>query len=387
MLRRLAVAAGLLAATMVAVPHTATATARAGADPVRAALDKAFAEATGGADGPGVQAVAMRNGKVIWSARTGRAVDDPPAPVTGRTLFSLASFGKLILGAYALHLADKGTLALDRPISAHIGTKLPGANVVTPRMLLTHTSGYPDLYTHPSTAPLLPQGAEYDPNRPFTFAMLAPGVSEPVKPGSRYEYSNTGFIILAHVLTEIAGGEKALERDVRRFLARAGERGEHLTGERAPRHRPRFAHGYIDDGGGKLIDYFTAYGATGVPTDVYGLPFGDGMFAGTAFGAARFLDALFTGRRLLRPATLDAMIKPTALSVAAGQPYGMAALSFDHGGRTWKGHAGAYGGFTSLGATDRAGGVTIAVVANRLATTGNAQQAWAKLAKAYADAR
>ncbi|MFI6813652.1 serine hydrolase domain-containing protein [Nonomuraea sp. NPDC050328] len=387
MLRRIAVAAGLLAATIVAVPHTATASARTGPDPVRAALDKAFAEATGGADGPGVQAVAMRNGKVIWSARTGRAVEDPPAPVTGRTLFSLASFGKLILGAYALHQADKGALPLDQPISAHIGTKLPGAKVVTPRMLLTHTAGYPDLYSHPSTAPLLPRGAEYDPNRPFTFAMLAPGISEPVKPGTRFAYSNTGFIILAHVLTEIAGGEKALERDVRRFLAKAGERGDHLTGERAPRHRLRFAHGYLDGGNGKLVDYFTAFGATGVPTDVYGLPFGDGMFAGTAFGAARFLDALFTGRRLLHPATLDAMVKPTALSVAANMPYGMAALTVEYAGLAWKGHSGGWGGFTSMAATDRAGGVTIAVVNNRLTETDAAGATWAKLAAAYAAAK
>ncbi|WP_157245258.1 serine hydrolase domain-containing protein [Nonomuraea typhae] len=384
MIRRLLVAATVLTATVAGVPRTAT--ALTGEDPVRAALDKAFAAATGGADGPGVQAVAMRNGKVIWSAKTGRAIDDPPAPVTGTTMFSLASFGKSVLATYALHLVEKGKLALDTPISAYTGKKVAGSGVVTLRMLLTHTAGYPDVYADPRVAPLFPPGKQYKPDRPYTFAMLAPGIRKPVKPGTSYAYSNTGFILLAHVLTKVSGGEKALERDLATFYRKTGERGDHLTAERSKSAYPRFAHGYAEESNGALTDYFTAFGATGIPTDVYGLPFGDGLFAGTAYGAARYLDALFVGKRLLRPATLTAMTTPTPQAVAAGETYGMATYRTEIAKRTWQGHAGAYGGFTSMGATDLTRGVTLTVVTNRLATTGNAQTTWENLARAYATA-
>ncbi|PZG34446.1 hypothetical protein C1I98_28125 [Spongiactinospora gelatinilytica] len=362
------------------------ASAAAGQDSVRAALDKAFAEATADPDGPGVQAVAIRGGRLIWSANARRAINEPPAPVTGSTLFSLASFGKSILATYALHLAEKGVLALDRPISAHVGTEVPGSRVVTLRMPLTHTAGYPDLYTDPATAPLLPGGAQYDPDRPYTFAMLAPGIHEPVNPGARFEYSNTGFIILAEVLTRVSRGERALERDLRHFYQRTGERGDQLTAVRSPSAYARFAHGHIPGGDGTLTDYFTAFGATGIPTDVYGLPFGDGMFAGTAYGAARFLDALFTGKRLLRPATLTAMTTPSPQAVAAGFAYGMATVRTEVANRTWQGHGGAYGGFTSMGATDLTRGVTLMVVDNRLSPDGNAMATWGELARAYAAA-
>ncbi|MFD9947375.1 serine hydrolase domain-containing protein [Nonomuraea sp. NPDC059023] len=354
--------------------------------PLTIALDKAFAKAAASVGDPGAQAVAMRDGKVIWSAKSGRAINEPSAPVTGSTMFSLGSFGKTILAAYALRLTEKKVLALDTPISAYVGKKVAGSNVVTLRMLLTHTAGYPDMYADPKTAPLFEGGRKYDPNRPYTFAMLAPGIRKPVNPGKRHEYSNTGFIVLAHVLSKASGGGEALERDLRRFLRGAGTSGDSLTAERSGRALSRFAHGYTVGDGGALTDFFTAHGAKGIPTDLYGLPFGDGMFAGTATGGARFLDALFADERLLRPATVKTMTTPSPQSQAADGTYGMATERTKVGRRTWQGHAGAYGGFTSMGATDRTRGVTLMVVTNRMAASDVAGTIWTKLAQAYASA-
>ncbi|MBB5079087.1 serine hydrolase domain-containing protein [Nonomuraea endophytica] len=354
--------------------------------PLQTALDKAFAKAAAGVGDPGAQAVAVKDGKVIWSAKSGRAINEPSAPVTGSTLFSLGSFGKTILAAYALRLTEKKVLALDTPISVYVGKKVAGSQVVTLRMLLTHTSGYPDMYADPKTAPLFEGGKKYDPNRPYTFAMLAPGIRKPVNPGKRYEYSNTGFIVLAHVLSKVSGGGEALERDLRRFLRGAGTSAGHLTAERSGRAFSRFAHGYTVGDGGALTDFSTAHGAKAIPTDLYGLPFGDGMFAGTATGGARFLDALFVDKRLLRAATVKTMTTPSPQSRAADGTYGMATERTKVGKRTWQGHGGAYGGFTSMGATDRARGVTLMVVTNRMGAADVAGTIWTKLAQAYASA-
>ncbi|WP_031170161.1 serine hydrolase domain-containing protein [Streptosporangium roseum] len=382
MIKALALACSLLAGGL-GIPQGAAAAVRVSEGPVQSVLDKAFTRAAAKFGDPGVQAVVMRNGKLIWSANSGKAINDPPAPVTGSTMFGYASFSKMVLGAYALRQVESGVLALDKPISAFVGKDVPGSDVVTLRMLLTHTAGYPDLYEHPEVAPLFEGGDQYDPNEPYTFAMLAKGISKPVNPGKRYEYSNTGFLILTHVLTKMSGGDKALERDLRRFLQPTGATNASLTAERSQEAFRRMAHGYSVEKQGVLVDYFTAFGATGIPTDLYGLPFGDGLFAGTALGAARFLDALYARERLLRPDTIKEMIRTSPQAAAQNDTYGMATERAEVSGRVWQGHPGAYGGFTSMGATDMTRGVTLMVVANHM-NTSTADKVWEELAKAYA---
>ncbi|MFI9551144.1 serine hydrolase domain-containing protein [Nonomuraea endophytica] len=353
------------------------------------ALDAALAKGAATAGDPGVQAVILRDGRLVWSGRSGNAVDDPPAPVTDETMFGFASYSKLLLAAYALSQVEAGKLAMDTPIRAYVGNDVPGSGVVTLRMLLTHTGGYPDVYESPELAPVMPGGDRYRPGVPYTWQMIARGLRAPVNPGKKYSYSNTGFLILAHVLSVRAGGDRKLTAAVNAFTARAGsvvpEDGRVLTMERKQSDYARFAHGYEDFPDLGKVDMFTHFGDTGIPADMFGLPWGDGLFAGTALGGAQFIDALYTRKRLLKPATVKAMTKPTPQSVAAKEPYGMATEIFEAGDRIWLGHSGAYGGFNTLGGTDQARGVTLMVVTNRLGTRA-ADTIFKQLVKAYGSA-
>ncbi|MFF4381080.1 serine hydrolase domain-containing protein [Kitasatospora sp. NPDC001547] len=357
-------------------------------------LDQALERASADVGDPGVQAVLMKDGRVVWSSNRGTANLESRTPVTDRTLFYYASFGKQVIAAFALHQVEAGVLDLDTPISTYLGEEVAGSHAVTVRMLLTHTSGYPNVYADPAVAPLLPfasPGAEdrYDPDRPWSFAMLNAGIREPVEPGAREEYSNTGYLVLGRVLSRTAGGDEALERAIRRFLGRAGDvkpmTEDQITLQRSERALRRFAHGYLQRDDGSLTDVFTAYGATGIPTDMYGMPFTDGLFAGTARGAAQFLDALFVRDRLLSPGTVDAMITPSPQSAAAGGSYGMGTDRAVVGDRIWQGHRGGYPGFTAQGATDLERGVTLVVVTNRYALPRSpADVIWERLAETYA---
>lgn len=367
-------AIGLALAVLTLAAPAPAATGRDVGHRLDAALDQARAQV----GDPGVQAVAMRNGRVVWSATRGTAILDPEQPVRRRTMFCFGSFGKLMLTAYALNRVEAGALELDRPIEAYVGDDVAGSDVITPRMLLTHTAGYPDLYSAPETAPLF--GELYDPNREWSFELLATGIHDPVDPAARWEYSNTGFIVLAHVLQAITPGP--LEDAYMRFAARAGLSEERITMRRSRQALRRFAHGYIlrDN---VLRDSFE--GAAGIPTDMYGMPFGDGAFAGTARGAAQLLDGLFARGRLLRPATVREMTEPTPQALAAGVTYGMGTEREVVAERTWQGHGGTYGGFTTMAATDRERGVSIAVVTNReLPDQHPGTVVWRALAEAYA---
>lgn len=364
-----------LAALTIAL--VCAAPALAAADDLGLRLDRALDRVRPQVGNPGVQAVVIRNGQVLWSATRGKAILDPQAPVRPWTLFCYGSTGKLMLAAYALDRVEAGALDLDRPIAAYVGNSVAGSNRVTTRMLLTHTSGYPDVYESPETAPLF--GALYDPDREWSFSLLATGIHQPVNPGARYEYSNTGFIVLAHVLEAITF--LPLEIDYLRFMQGAGLTEERVTMRRSNAALLRFAHGYtVEDG----VVYDSFEGASGIPTDLYGLPFGDGAFAGTALGAAQLLDALFVRGRLLRPATVSAMIQPTPQALAAGETYGLGTERYRAGGRTWQGHDGVYGGFTAMASTDIPRGVTIAVAANRDQPVELvARVIWRALAEAY----
>ncbi|MBV8931210.1 MAG: beta-lactamase family protein [Kutzneria sp.] len=319
----------------------------------------------------GVQAVLRESGHLAWSACRGLAVRESSVPVVDQTMFCFASFGKLVLAAFALRQVEAGRLELDRPIEAYIGDTVPGSGVVTARMLMGHTAGYPDVFSDPKVTPFFPPGgpgagtgSHYDPNRPYTFDMLAAGIHNPVDPGEHWDYSNAAYLVLGHVLSSIVGDTEALERACMDFVACAGGG---MTIYRSQSALPRLAHGYLVQRDGTLLDYFTAYGARGIPTDLYGLPFADGAFAGTAMGAAQFLDELFVHTRLLRSATVREMIAPTPQAAAIGETYGLGTRRVVVGERIWQGHTGTYGGFTALGGTDRSCGATLVVVANRIA--------------------
>nr|WP_042191053.1 serine hydrolase domain-containing protein [Kibdelosporangium sp. MJ126-NF4] len=351
-------------------------------------LDETLERAAAQFGPAGVQAVVIRNGRVVWSGKRGKAVIEPSKPVTDRTMFSYASLSKMMLTPFVLSQVENGALDLDKPISTYVGDDVAGSRVVTIRMLLTHTSGYPDLYGDPATQPLFPPGKQYDPNRPYTFEMLKAGIREPVDPGKRFEYSNTGFIVLGHVMSKISGGDEAFLRAYRNYIRRAGTpqvpmTEDQVTGERSQRALSRFAHGYTPLDNGTFEDFFTAYGATGIPTDLYGMPFTDGAFAGTATGAGLVLDALFARGQLLRPETVRQMITVTPQS---GQTpdgsYGMGTYQTKSAGHTWQGHGGAYVGFNSMAGTDLTRGLTIVVVVNQLSDKAQADTIWRALTEA-----
>lgn len=366
-----------------------------------ARLDAAFDRAASEATTHGAQAALVHVGDVAWTGSYGLADVATGRRVTQDTVFCLASLGKTLVAALALRLVEEGRLDLDAPIG-DVVREVPGADVVTPRMLLTHTSGYPDMYESPELAPLFPLegevengGTAYDPDRAFTWEMLLAGFREPVDPGERWEYNNGGYVLLSELLVRLHGGPEGLADAWASLASRAG--GDRITDDvltldRSRVSLDRLAHGYDERPEGTLVDSWAAHPASGVPTDLFGLPFGDGLFAGTAVGAASFLDGLFVRRTVLDGATLDVMTAGTSQAAAAAAAaevpdpllatYGMGTFRMEAAGRTWQGHRGTYGGFNVLAASDVENGDTLAVLTNAMGEKPQAVPIWGALAEA-----
>jgi serine-type D-Ala-D-Ala carboxypeptidase/endopeptidase len=128
------------------------------------------------------------------------------APVTGKTLFEIASVTKVFTTLVLADMVRRGEVALDDPIGKYFpaGMKLPerGGRSITLHDLATHTSGLPRL---PSNF------APQDPSNPYvdyTVARLYEFLSSyelTREPGTHYEYSNLGMGLLGHVLARRAG--------------------------------------------------------------------------------------------------------------------------------------------------------------------------------------
>jgi CubicO group peptidase (beta-lactamase class C family) len=126
-------------------------------------------------------------------------------PYTPETRHAVASITKMFTAMAALKLRDAGTLTLEDSICAHLAGCPEAWKRVTVQQLMRHTSGIPD-YESP-----LELGSEK-----YLSVMTREGTSrrlvEDAKarpldfpPGTKFRYSNTGYLVLAQVVENAAG--------------------------------------------------------------------------------------------------------------------------------------------------------------------------------------
>jgi D-alanyl-D-alanine carboxypeptidase len=172
---------------------------RSEADAV-AALAARAEERAGAGEFAGAVLVA-RHGRVLLQRAWGPADRKSGTPNTVRTKFRLGSMNKMFTAVATLQLVEAGKLALSDPIRKHL-PDYPNrelASKVTVRHLLTHTGGTGDIF-----------GPDYDQNRlklrdHGDYVDLYGSRPLAFEPGSRWEYSNYGFILLG-ALIEAASG-------------------------------------------------------------------------------------------------------------------------------------------------------------------------------------
>ncbi len=131
----------------------------------------------------------IRERRLVWSRGYGLRAAGSDEPVTPDTVFEAASMSKPVMAVLAMQLVDQGRLALDQPVVAY-GPELllpdqPEKQRVTARMLLAHTSGYPNWH---------PGGEELQGPLPLLF-----------RPGARFGYSGEGSFYLQRRIEWISG--------------------------------------------------------------------------------------------------------------------------------------------------------------------------------------
>ncbi len=175
-------------------------THRAGDDsPLTAAfIDSLFADyARPGA--PGAAVLVALDGKMLVDRGFGLADVTKGTPVTTRTNFRLASVTKQFTAAATMLLVQDGRLRLDETL-ADVWPDFPAyGRHITIRNLLTHTSGLQDYES------FVPDSQTRQVKDAEVVAMMKRVDSTLFPPGTRFQYSNTGFAVLSEIVAKRSG--------------------------------------------------------------------------------------------------------------------------------------------------------------------------------------
>ncbi len=146
-------------------------------------------------------AIVAKNGKPIFTAAYGLADREKTIPNALNTKFRIGSMNKMFTATAVLQLVQSGKIRLDDPLIKYL-PDYPNkelATKVTIHPLLTHTGGTGDFF-----------GPEFDKHRLELktlqdYVKLYGDRGLAFEPGSRWDYSNYGFLLLGLVVEKASG--------------------------------------------------------------------------------------------------------------------------------------------------------------------------------------
>jgi CubicO group peptidase (beta-lactamase class C family) len=265
---------------------------------------------------PSVSIAVVRDGQLVMARAFGRASDTLPVAAADMP-YQIASNSKQFLAALLLRLADQGRLSLDDKVARWL-PDVTDADRISVRQLLSHTSGLQDYW---------PQDYAFaDMATPTTpDAIIRRWAMKPLDydPGTRWQYSNTGYVVAGRI-AELAGGAPlASLLDTYLF---------HPLGM-----HPLF----IDDANGSQFPHGYDRAALGpvrqVTPPARGWLYAAGELSMTAADLARW-DIARIDRQVLTPREWAEQETPVRLTNGASSGYGLgvhvAGHKIDHGGES-----------------------------------------------------
>ncbi len=178
-------------------------------------IDEAANEAVASGEIPGVVVLVGRGDDVLLHRAYGsRRLLPHPVPMTVDTIFDLASLTKPFGTTLAvMSLVEKGAIKLDAPLGRYLKEfRDKQYDEITIRRLLTHSAGLAAYPPNGVVSSGFPSAASAIAKMPLDYP-----------PGSAFQYSDTGFILLAEAVRRVSGSplDRYLERTVYKPLGLA----------------------------------------------------------------------------------------------------------------------------------------------------------------------
>jgi CubicO group peptidase (beta-lactamase class C family) len=245
-------------------------------------IESAVTRLMGAARVTGIAVAIINDSKIAYVKGFGFRNKEEQKPLTEQTVMRGASFTKAVFAYLVMQLVEEGVIDLDRPVHEYLKKPLPEYEkykdlagderykLITARMLLAHTSGFPN-------------SRWFNPDEKLDIKFT---------PGAKYSYSGEGINLLQFVI-EIITGKSAGQMMEQRIFKPFGMTRTSLTWQ------DRFEE-----------DYAVGY-------DEQGKPLGHKKQGERAAGSmdttisdyAKFIQAVMQGKGL-KPRTTDLMLAP-----------------------------------------------------------------------------
>lgn len=150
---------------------------------------------------PGLGLAILHHGELTFAGGFGFADLENEVPVTELTVFRIGSVTKQFTAAGVLRLVEDGSLGLDTRVDTLIDDFDFQGRAVLVRHLLNHTSGIPS-YTDLNERWMAHLHEDLDPDEILD---LVEGMPFHFEPGERFEYNNSGYVMLGQLIEEVSG--------------------------------------------------------------------------------------------------------------------------------------------------------------------------------------
>lgn len=213
------------------------------------AQEKILKEAFDRAASDGFSGVVLvaEDGKVLFERAAGYRSFEDQITLQTTDIFELASVSKQFTAMLVMMAKEKGLLDFDDPVEKFVKIPYPG---ITIRQLLTHTSGLPDyqaiMDAHWDKSKVAGNPDILDYLRKYAPPRLFP-------PGEKYEYSNTGYVLLGSIVEKATGKDfVALSREW--IFKPLGMENTDMRSLEEKAAVPNFAAGHIQNESGKYVN-------------------------------------------------------------------------------------------------------------------------------------
>ena len=296
-------------------------------------------------DGPGTVILIARGDRVLYRQARGLAQMELGVPLTPEHVFRIASITKIFTAATVLKLAEQGKLSLDDTLAVYL-PDFPHAGEITLRQMLNHTAGISD-------ANMIPEPG-FSRRQPDTATLVAEIGKRPLDfpPGSRWAYSNAGYVLLGAVIEKVTGEpwhaatEKLLARPLGLSHTRYGDDSALIAGR---------VTGYTTDNPSRS--------PLNPPPISSSIPAAAGGLVSTADDLLRWMRALQNGSAVGRNGFVQMATPPDGLP-ATPERYGLGLYLWTVRGQRMLGHTGQINGFASILAYLPEQDITVVALAN-----------------------
>jgi CubicO group peptidase (beta-lactamase class C family) len=164
-------------------------------------VDKLLAEYNA-PNAPGIAVAVIENGAMVYSKGAGMANLEYNIPISGTSVFHVASVSKQFTVFSILLLEQDGKLSIDDDIRKYLPELADYGHVVTLRHLANHTSGIRDIFDLTNLTGIRDDEMM---SQAFVVKLITHQKGLNFIPGTQFEYCNSGYILLAEIVQRISG--------------------------------------------------------------------------------------------------------------------------------------------------------------------------------------